>query len=170
MKITSLNSNSLLCCFLKFIFFTATVLRDCFSMAEYTTAVEPSPIFFRMVRAPVGSPMHTTSWRAAYKYIKYEHFRIASYESLGLVYACWIKILYNSFKFFMGNSSFLCFWWFNGLFNFWFWLSSRLLTVCNTAILVIRIIEMAVMFIRYFWTKLFFWKVIFHHCQADLSI
>lgn len=53
---TSLKSSSLLCCFLRSIFFTATCLPLCFSLAMHTIPVEPSPILIKLSRYSRGSP------------------------------------------------------------------------------------------------------------------
>lgn len=54
---TSLKSSSLLCCFLRSIFFTATCLPLCFSLAMHTIPVEPSPILIKLSRYSRGSPV-----------------------------------------------------------------------------------------------------------------
>lgn len=54
---TSLKSSSLLCCFLRSIFFTATCLPLCFSLAMHTMPVEPSPILIKLSRYSRGSPV-----------------------------------------------------------------------------------------------------------------
>lgn len=57
---TSLKSSSLLCCFLRSIFFTATCLPLCFSLAMHTIPVEPSPILMKLSRYSRGSPADRT--------------------------------------------------------------------------------------------------------------
>lgn len=54
---TSLKSSSRLCCFLRSIFFTATCLPLCFSLAMHTIPVEPSPILIKLSRYSRGSPV-----------------------------------------------------------------------------------------------------------------
>lgn len=53
---TSLKRSSRLCCFLRSIFFTATCLPLCFSLAMHTMPVEPSPILMKLSRYSRGSP------------------------------------------------------------------------------------------------------------------
>ena len=61
LKQTSLKSSSLLCCFHRFIFFTATVRSRDSCLAVYTSPVDPSPIFLKSVKSVVGSDRLTSS-------------------------------------------------------------------------------------------------------------
>lgn len=69
---TSLKSSSLRCCFLRSIFFTATCLPLCFSLAMHTIPVEPSPILMKLSRYSRGSPADGTRCGTALKE-HYEH-------------------------------------------------------------------------------------------------
>lgn len=69
---TSLKSSSLLCCFLRSIFFTATCLPLCFSLAMHTIPVEPSPILMKLSRYSRGSPADRSRGGSALKE-RYKH-------------------------------------------------------------------------------------------------
>lgn len=65
---TSLNKSSLLCCFRRSIFFTATCWPVVFDVAKQTIPVDPSPIFIKFSRFSLGSPGLTTICNAARNY------------------------------------------------------------------------------------------------------
>lgn len=64
-QFTSLNNNSLLCCFRRSIFLTATWAPVLVWVAIHTIPVDPSPILMKLSKSSLGSPGLTTICNAA---------------------------------------------------------------------------------------------------------